>query len=52
MRDLYTQPEGSEVDPPVTVVGRLRQPGPSLIVSASIVGSGEIILTASLGAAA
>ena len=52
MRDLYTQPEGSEVDPPVTVVGRLRQLGPSLIVSASIVGSGEIILTASLGAAA
>ena len=51
MRDLYTQPEGAQQTPPHTFRGRLRQLGPSLIVSASIVGSGEIILTASLGAA-
>ena len=37
--------------PPETVWSRIRHLGPGLIVSASIVGSGEIILTASLGAA-
>jgi Mn2+/Fe2+ NRAMP family transporter len=51
MRDLYTQPEGQAQAPPSNFRGRVRQLGPSLIVSASIVGSGEIILTSSLGAA-
>ena len=50
-RDAYTQPEGAERAPPETVWSRIRHLGPGLIVSASIVGSGEIILTASLGAA-
>ncbi|MDZ7684348.1 MAG: Nramp family divalent metal transporter, partial [Gammaproteobacteria bacterium] len=38
--------------PPQTLGARLRYLGPGVIVSGSIVGSGEIILTSSLGAAA
>ncbi|MGA1103112.1 MAG: Nramp family divalent metal transporter [Pseudomonadales bacterium] len=50
-RDEYTHPHGAEIPAPRAWSGRLRHLGPGLIVSASIVGSGEIILTASLGAA-
>lgn len=39
-------------DPPVTFRGRLRFLGPSFILSASIVGSGELIATTTLGAEA
>ncbi|MEM7100902.1 MAG: Nramp family divalent metal transporter [Pseudomonadota bacterium] len=49
-RDTYTQPEGAVEDPPTTFRGALKYLGPSVIISATIVGSGEIILTASLGA--
>lgn len=49
--DAYTQPEGAELDAPTRIVDTLKYLGPSVIISATIVGSGEIILTASLGAA-
>ncbi|MDP6375691.1 MAG: Nramp family divalent metal transporter [Pseudomonadales bacterium] len=52
MADPYTQPGGAVLAPPDTWRARLGYLGPSVIVSGSIVGSGEIILTASLGAAA
>ena len=51
LRDHYTQPEGRIEDPPKTWIEAIRYLGPSVIISATIVGSGEIILTASLGAA-
>jgi manganese transport protein len=37
-------------DPPSTLGGILRQTGPGLILAASIVGSGELIATTTLGA--
>ena len=49
-RDRYTQPPNAVAEPPQTFAGRLKYLGPSVIISATIVGSGEIILTASLGA--
>ncbi|MCG5219280.1 Nramp family divalent metal transporter [Streptosporangium sp. KLBMP 9127] len=39
-------------DPPRTLAGRLRYLGPGLVLSASVVGSGELIVTTSLGARA
>lgn len=39
------------VDAPVTLRGRLAQLGPGLIISAAIVGSGELIVVPKLGAA-
>ncbi len=50
-RDRYTQPPNAVAEPPQTFIGTLKYLGPSVIISATIVGSGEIILTASLGAA-
>ncbi len=50
-RDNYTQPEGRLEDPPKSFAERIRFLGPGVIISATIVGSGEIVLTASLGAA-
>ncbi len=49
--DPYTF-TGNIQSPPATWRARLRYLGPSLVISGSIVGSGEIILTSSLGAAA
>jgi len=49
--DAYTQPANSAQAPPERWFQRLKFLGPGVIISASIVGSGEIILTASLGAA-
>lgn len=40
------------VAPPTTLGGRIRQLGPGLIISAAIVGSGELIVVPKLGAAA
>lgn len=40
------------VDPPTTLFGRLRYAGPGIIISGSIVGSGELIVTTRLGAEA
>lgn len=40
------------VAPPTTLTGRLAQLGPGLIISAAIVGSGELIVVPKLGATA
>jgi manganese transport protein len=40
------------VAPPTTLTGRLAQLGPGLIISAAIVGSGELIVVQKLGATA
>ena len=37
-------------EPPRTLAGILRQTGPGMILAASIVGSGELIATTTLGA--
>lgn len=50
--DPYTIQPGGTREPPRTFVGRLKSLGPGIVVSGSIVGSGEILLTAGLGAAA
>ncbi len=50
--DPYTVREGGAVEPPPNWRARLRYLGPSVVISGSIVGSGEIILTSGLGAAA
>lgn len=50
--DPYTMPEGGTRESPTSFTARLKYLGPSIIISGSIVGSGEIILTSSLGAAA
>ena len=50
-RDSYTQPVGGVLEPPKNFAATVKYLGPSVIISATIVGSGEIILTASLGAA-
>ena len=49
--DPYTF-SGNIQPPPANWRARVKYLGPSLIISGSIVGSGEIILTSSLGAAA
>ena len=48
--DPYTQAEGHSLPPPTNLFGRFRHLGPSVIVAGSIVGSGEVIMTAGLGA--
>ena len=50
--DPYTIQHGRVTAPPTTLTGRLKCLGPGIVVSGSIVGSGEILLTAGLGAAA
>jgi len=50
--DLYTQRPGEIAEPPTRFIERLKHLGPSVIVSGSIIGSGEILLTSSLGAQA
>jgi Mn2+/Fe2+ NRAMP family transporter len=50
--DPYTHGARPIVEPPTTFAGRLRYLGPSVIVSGSIVGSGELLLTSGLGATA
>ena len=50
-RDEYTQPHAAVQNPPQGLRETLKYLGPSVIISATIVGSGEIILTAGLGAA-
>ncbi len=39
-------------EPPTTLGGRLRYLGPGLVISASVVGSGELVATTALGAQA
>jgi Mn2+/Fe2+ NRAMP family transporter len=50
IRDPYEFHEDEVSDPPRTLGGILRRIGPGLILSASIVGSGELIATTTLGA--
>ena len=50
--DPYYLSQDSILEPPVSILGRLKHLGPGLILSASIVGSGELIATTTLGAQA
>ena len=50
--DPYTQRDGKPVKPPANFAGRLSYLGPSLIVTGAVIGSGELVLTTTLGAAA
>ena len=51
IHDPYTIQHGRVREPPTTFLGRMKYLGPGIVVSGSIVGSGEILLTAGLGAA-
>jgi manganese transport protein len=50
--DLYALPPEAIKEPPHTLPTAIRQIGPGLILAASIVGTGELINTTSLGAKA
>ena len=50
--DPYTVRQGEAHSPPSNFAGRIRYLGPSLIVTGAVIGSGELVLTTSLGAAA
>jgi Mn2+/Fe2+ NRAMP family transporter len=50
--DPYTTRDDAISPPPASWVARCRQLGPSIVITGSIVGSGELVLTSSLGAAA
>ena len=38
------------IDAPATLAGRLRHLGPGIVIAGSIIGSGELVLTSTLGA--
>ncbi len=50
--DPYTVRHGEAHSPPRTFAGRLKYLGPSLVVSGAVIGSGELVLTTTLGATA
>ncbi len=50
VKDLYALDPADIQDPPQGLLPTLRRIGPGLILSASIVGSGELIATTTLGA--
>jgi len=50
--DPYQQSPETKLKPPTTWLGTLKHLGPGFILSASIVGSGELIATTHLGATA
>jgi manganese transport protein len=50
MKDLYAYDPADVEEPPQSLRGALRRIGPGLILTASIVGSGELIATTTLGA--
>ena len=50
--DPYTVRHGESHSPPVSLRARMKYLGPSLIVTGAVIGSGELVLTTSLGAAA
>src|SRR5208282_6838645 len=50
--DLYALPKDAIQEPPHSLFAALRKIGPGLILAASIVGTGELINTTSLGAKA
>jgi len=49
---VYKLPADKWKEPPTTFMGRLKHIGPGVIVTASIVGGGELIATTALGAQA
>jgi manganese transport protein len=51
-KDLYTFSSSATKDPPSGIMSSLKFLGPGFILSASIVGSGELIATTTLGARA
>ena len=51
-KDPYIISEATRKEPPVSFFGKLKFLGPGFILSASIVGSGELIATTVLGAKA
>jgi len=50
--DPYARNKSAVRPAPSHFLGRLRHLGPSVVISGSIIGSGELVLTSSLGAAA
>ncbi len=48
--DPYTLPAEAIQDPPVSLWAALRKIGPGIILAGSIVGSGELLVTTSIGA--
>ncbi len=52
MPDIYSPENTLIAPPPLTFWGRMKYLGPGFILSASIVGSGELIATTTLGAKA
>src|SRR4051812_24429375 len=48
--DPYAMPPDNIVEPPQSLWAALRKIGPGIILAGSIVGSGELLLTTSLGA--
>src|SRR5690349_24585052 len=48
--DPYALPKEAIQEPPVSLWSALRRIGPGIILAGSIVGSGELLLTTSLGA--
>ena len=50
--DSYALDRSCIKEPPSSFLGRLRHLGPSLILTANIIGSGELIMTTTLGARA
>jgi manganese transport protein len=50
VKDLYRQHPSDIAEPPQTMFGILRRIGPGMILAASIIGSGELIATTTLGA--
>ncbi|NJQ01172.1 Nramp family divalent metal transporter [Streptomyces zingiberis] len=50
--DPYALTPDAVKEPPRSFTGRLRHLGPSFVISAAVVGSGELIVTTSLGARA
>lgn len=49
-RDPYILDPALVADPPPSWLGRLRELGPGLVLTASVVGSGELVATTLLGA--
>jgi Mn2+/Fe2+ NRAMP family transporter len=50
VKDPYQLRPEEEIDPPKTFLDTLKRIGPGMILAASIVGSGELIATTTLGA--
>jgi len=51
-RDPYSLDDSKVLDPPTSLKGTIKHLGPGFILSASIVGSGELVATTQLGAGA